>query len=189
MGTSLWLVETREARVRDRWSRRTCKSRDRQIARLPVCNRSHCEQPSAIIQPDERHDIWFFAFPFRLNRPAHDGKRLDFTRAGTFFPGGGALAARASLRRRPAKTSFGRAEWQQQTAFACGLPVRRGLSAVSRCGIFHAASRSSTPCVANNPPIPWVMVILAFEICRFPASPRSCTTASIKFPIPAARPG
>src|SRR5262245_17445333 len=35
------------------------------------------EQPTAIVKLDQRHDIGLLAFPFRLNRPAHDGKCLD----------------------------------------------------------------------------------------------------------------
>ena len=48
--------------------------------------------------------------------------------------------------------------------------MRCSLPAVSTRRIFHVASNIRTPWVANSPPIPWVIVILAFGICRLPAS-------------------
>ncbi len=56
-------------------------------------------------------------------------------------------------------------------------------------GVYYLGDDAAHMLARNRPPIPCVMVMRAFGIWRTPASPRSCTTASIRFPMPAARPG
>jgi hypothetical protein len=147
------------------------------------------EQASAIVESHKGDNIGFSGLPFGLHSPAYDRKSFDGACAATFVPFDGPPANRATLRGRPAEMVTSYAEWQQQSALACRFPVRSRFATASRRRIFHVASSSRTPCVANRPPMPWVIVILAFGTWRSPASCRSCTTASIRLPMPAARPG
>jgi hypothetical protein len=39
------------------------------------------EETPAIVKPDERDDVGFLAFPFRLHGPAHDCESFDSTHA------------------------------------------------------------------------------------------------------------
>src|ERR1700682_3383939 len=116
------------------------------------------EQPTAVIEPDECDNIRLFVFPFGLNGSANDRESFNHARAAALLPSDSAAARWTALGWRPAKMIMRSAKRQQQATCARCLPVRGSFATVSWRRIFHVASSNKTPCVANRPPIPCVMV-------------------------------
>jgi hypothetical protein len=112
------------------------------------------EEPTAVIEPDECDNVRRFVLPLGLNGPANDRKSFNHACAAALFPCDNTVARWTALGWRPAKMIKRSAKRQQQAARACCFPVRGSLATVSWRRIFHVASSSKTPCVANRPPIP-----------------------------------